>query len=73
MKKLFSLLSVLLMCSTTTVRAWDNNADAKLPQYQRRIVMMGNSITDYWKNHEVNNHKEWIYYLRLDFKDQCKF
>ena len=60
MKKLFSFLSMLLMCATATVRAWDNNADARLPQHQRRIVMMGNSITDYWKNHEVNNHKEFF-------------
>lgn len=60
MKKVFSLISLLLVVATTTVMAWDNNVDAKLPQYQRRIVMMGNSITDYWKNHDVNNHREFF-------------
>ena len=57
-KLLISMMTALLTAGTAM--AWDNTADARLPQHQRRIVMMGNSITDYWKNHEVNNHKEFF-------------
>lgn len=60
MKKYFSLLVLLLTIGTTSIKAWDNNADKRLPQSSRRIVMMGNSITEYWKSHEVNNHHEFF-------------
>lgn len=59
MRQFISTL-LLLIAGTMTSAAWDNSADARLPQHQRRVVMMGNSITDYWKNHEVNNHKEFF-------------
>lgn len=58
-KRTLMLALSALLCSGAAM-AWDNAADAKLPQSSRRVVMMGNSITDYWKNHEVNNHKEFF-------------
>lgn len=60
MKKFISLMLLLFIAGTMPSTAWDNNSDSRLPQHKRRIVMMGNSITDYWKNHDVNNHKEFF-------------
>lgn len=55
-----SLLALSLLLGAGSNYAWDNTSDAELPQSSRRVVMMGNSITDYWLNHEVNNHKEFF-------------
>ena len=60
MTKTFLSMLILLIAGSVNAMAWDNNADARLPQHQRRIVMMGNSITEYWKSHDVNNHKEFF-------------
>lgn len=59
-RKRAAIAVALLTLGTASMQAWDNVSDAKLPQSSRRIVMMGNSITDYWLNHVDNNHKEFF-------------
>ena len=61
MKKIVLSLAVLLGAMPgITAASWNNDADAKLPQSSRRVVMMGNSITEYWKWHDQNNHAEFF-------------
>ena len=61
-----NLLKTLLASALITLPGiagaarWNNDNDAKLPQSSRRVVMMGNSITEYWQWHDVNNHKEFF-------------
>lgn len=57
------ILGALLLAGgsvESSALSWNNQQDAKLPQSSRRVVMMGNSITEYWLGHDVNNHKEFF-------------
>lgn len=59
-KPMLALLPMLLLCGNAKAAKWNNDTDGRLPQSSRRVVMMGNSITEYWQWHEVNNHKEFF-------------
>ena len=57
------MLGALLLAGgsvESSALSWNNQLDARLPQSSRRVVMMGNSITEYWLGHDVNNHKEFF-------------
>lgn len=51
---------MLIFSGNAQAAKWNNDSDARLPQSSRRVVMMGNSITEYWQWHDVNNHKEFF-------------
>lgn len=59
-KSIFAFLPMLMFSSNVQAAKWNNDTDARLPQSSRRVVMMGNSITEYWQWHDVNNHKEFF-------------